>query len=85
MWNNRVFKKVNLTKGFFSGLAAVFTSKDQIRQITCDESRHILYTLHASSKISVYDLGDQGHSFTQVCSYSAYTLQVSFLTDFRGF
>lgn len=75
MWNNRAFKKVNLTANFFSGLASVFSSKDKIRQIVCDESRHILYILHDSSKIAVYDLGDQGNEFRHVCTFTSYKMQ----------
>ncbi|KAI6182332.1 Nuclear pore complex protein [Aphelenchoides bicaudatus] len=75
MWNNRVYKHVNLTKGFFSGLMSAFVSKDSIRQIECDNSRHILYTLSAQSKISVYDLGERGNDFSYVTSYSINSLQ----------
>ncbi|KAI6228713.1 hypothetical protein M3Y99_01198400 [Aphelenchoides fujianensis] len=78
-WSGRVFKKQMLTKGLFSSMFQVFSTKgsstlfflasialDPIRQVVCDDTRHVLYVLTAASKLVVYDLGPRGDSFHQV-------------------
>ena len=51
-------------------------SADPITQVVCDDTKHILYVLTASSKLVVYDLGARGDRFYQVASYSSHQLQV---------
>ncbi|KAI6188866.1 hypothetical protein M3Y98_00400400 [Aphelenchoides besseyi] len=74
-WSGRVFKKVVLTKGLFSSMMQVFSTKDPIKQVLCDDTRHVLYVLTSGSKIMIYDLGSRGDSFHQVVSYSVANLQ----------
>ncbi|KAI6220995.1 hypothetical protein M3Y99_01570000 [Aphelenchoides fujianensis] len=52
-----------------------WSGADPIRQVVCDDTRHVLYVLTAASKLVVYDLGPRGDSFHQVVAYAAANLQ----------
>ncbi|KHJ47990.1 hypothetical protein D918_01255 [Trichuris suis] len=64
--------KQNMSDSFISVLVPRFLkavlSSGKLEQITCDESRHILFTRNANDTINVYDLGEDGSKFDYVTS-----------------
>ncbi|CDW54474.1 Nucleoporin N and Nucleoporin C domain containing protein [Trichuris trichiura] len=64
--------KQNMSDSFISVLVPRFLkavlSSGKLEQITCDESRHILFTRNANDTINVYNLGEDGSKFDYVTS-----------------
>uniref|UniRef100_A0A5S6QK35 Nucleoporin Nup133/Nup155-like N-terminal domain-containing protein n=1 Tax=Trichuris muris TaxID=70415 RepID=A0A5S6QK35_TRIMR len=64
--------KQNMSDSLISVLVPRFIkavlSSGKLAQITCDESRHILFTRNANDTINVYDLGEDGGKFDYVTS-----------------
>ncbi|KAH7673041.1 Nucleoporin, partial [Aphelenchoides avenae] len=59
------FKKVNHTKSLihmFVPALGMFSSKDHIRQLVVDDTRHILYVLFMKGTVEIFDLGADGKS-----------------------
>lgn len=57
-----------------SFLNAALNEEDAITQISIDDSRHILYTLSDKGAIEVFDLGENGKSFSKISKMSQSTL-----------
>uniref|UniRef100_A0A915EVI3 Nucleoporin Nup133/Nup155-like N-terminal domain-containing protein n=1 Tax=Ditylenchus dipsaci TaxID=166011 RepID=A0A915EVI3_9BILA len=61
-------KKVNHSKSLLNYIVpmlSIFHSKDEIRQIEIDDTRHILYVLTIKGTIQIFDLGTDGKSVSR--------------------
>jgi len=83
-WFGKRFKKKNHSTGYLSYLVPSFLSslatadEDAVRQISIDNSRHILYLLTQRGTIEVWDLGENGTSMSRVASVSqAHIIQMA--------
>ncbi|OUC46086.1 putative flagellar protein FliS [Trichinella nativa] len=61
---------LNFITSFMPQLLLAVMGSDEVKQIVCDESRNILYTLHQSGAIELYDLGVEGDCMNQVAYVS---------------
>ncbi|KRZ67657.1 Nuclear pore complex protein, partial [Trichinella papuae] len=61
---------LNFITSFMPQLLLAIMGSDEMKQIVCDESRNILYTLHQSGAIELYDLGVEGDCMDQVAYVS---------------
>ncbi|KAL1285999.1 Nuclear pore complex protein [Trichinella pseudospiralis] len=66
---------LNFITSFIPQLLLAVMGSDEMKQIVCDESRNILYTLHQSGAIEVYDLGVEGDCMDQVAYVSRRDLE----------
>jgi len=72
-WFRRKVRKVNHTQTLISSFIPSFlkiTTEDPIIDVAMDDERNLLYTLSDKSRITVYDLGSDGETFTVVASVS---------------
>ncbi|KAI1698795.1 nuclear pore complex protein [Ditylenchus destructor] len=73
-------KKTNHSKGIIDYVVPVlslFHSKDTIRQLELDDSKHILYVLFNKGSIQVFDLGNDGTTTSKIFSISREQIEVA--------
>lgn len=78
-WFGKRFKKINHSTSTLSFLVpsflnAALVEEEGIIQISIDNSRHILYTLSDKGSIEMYDMGQDGKSFSRVYRLSQKSL-----------